>query len=57
VLETAQRIDVQLRRGAPDGWRGVLPKEQVVKRLIYGVVLDREMVERLFAIIKAQVEY
>lgn len=57
TLDRAQRIDTALRRRAPKGWRGFLPKEQVVKRLIYEVVQDKAMVERLFAIIKAQAEY
>jgi type I restriction enzyme R subunit len=57
TLATAQRIDTTLRTSAPDGWRGVLPKEQEVKRLVYQLVHDTELVERLFPVIKAQAEY
>jgi type I restriction enzyme R subunit len=57
VLETAQRIDATLRRSAPDGWRGILAKEQEVKRLVYEVVRDTAVVEKLFPVIKAQAEY
>jgi type I restriction enzyme, R subunit len=57
ALPTALRIDEKLRQRAPDGWRGVAAKEQVVKRLIYEVVSDTTLVERLFSVIKAQREY
>ena len=57
TLDRAQRIDAALRKRAPNGWRGFLPKEQEVKRLIYQVVQDTAMVERLFAVIKARAEY
>jgi type I restriction enzyme, R subunit len=57
TLQRALRIDEKLRMQAPDGWRGVAAKEQVVKRLIYEVVSDTTLVERLFAVIKAQREY
>ncbi len=52
TLDRAQRIDASLRGRAPNGWRGFLPKEQEVKRLIYEVVQDTALVERLFAVIK-----
>ena len=57
ALGRAQRIDASLRGSAPNGWRGFLPKEQEVKRLIYEVVQDTALVERLFAVIKVQAEY
>lgn len=57
VLGTAQRIDERLRAGAPNGFRGNLAKERVVKGLIHEVVRDEELVERLFPIIVAQSEY
>jgi hypothetical protein len=57
VLERAQQIDARLRANAPDGWRGVLPKEQEVKRLIYEAVQDTALVELLFPVIKARSEY
>ena len=57
VLELAQQIDARLRGSAPDGWRGILPKEQEVKRLIYEVVRDTTLVELLFPVVKARSEY
>lgn len=56
-LVSAQRIDIALRSHAPDGWRGVLAKEQEVKRLIYEVVQDAALVEQIFPVIKARTEY
>jgi type I restriction enzyme R subunit len=57
LLGRAQQIDARLRGSAPDGWRGVLPKEQEVKRLIYEVVQDTALVELLFPVVKARPEY
>jgi type I restriction enzyme R subunit len=57
TIRLAQRIDAALRDGAPDGWRGVLPKEQRVKQLILEVAEDTALVERLFAVVKARNEY
>ena len=57
ALGRAQRIDALLRGRAPNGWRGFLPKEQEVKRLLYEVVQDPALVERLFDVIRAQAEY
>ncbi len=57
TLDTAQQIDRNLKREVPDGWRGHLAKEQTVKRILYDIVLDAALVERLFPIIKAQAEY
>jgi type I restriction enzyme R subunit len=57
TLGIAERIDAVLRRSAPDGWRGVLAKEQEIKRLVYEVVKDAGLVEQLFPVIKARAEY
>jgi type I restriction enzyme, R subunit len=57
LLELVQLIDARLRGSAPDGWRGVLPKEQEVKRLIYEVVQDTALVDLLFPVVKARSEY
>ncbi|WP_343390526.1 hypothetical protein [Candidatus Amarobacter glycogenicus] len=43
--------------GSPDDWRGILAREQIVKRALYNVLQDHGEVERIFLIIKAQVEY
>jgi type I restriction enzyme R subunit len=55
--ELALKIDASVRHVRPDGWRGVLAREQVIKRAIFEVVPDQAEVERIFLIIKAQGEY
>ena len=57
ALELALRLDDVVRRVRPDGWRGVLPREQTIKAALYGVLQDVGEVERIFNIIKAQAEY
>ncbi len=56
-LDLALRIDATIRSRKPDGWRGVLAKERVVKSLMHEILNDAARVERLFLIIKAQSEY
>ncbi len=56
-LDLALRIDAAIRSRRPDGWRGALPKEREMKRIIHDIVNDAGMVERLFLIITAQREY
>ena len=41
----------------PDGWRGVQPREQVIKAALYTVLGDVDEVERIFLIVDAQREY
>ena len=53
----ALRIDDAVKRTRPDGWRGVLAREQIVKKALYEVLQDVAEVERVFAVIKAQTEY
>jgi len=55
--ELALRIDDAVKRTRPDGWRGVLAREQVVKKALYEVLQDVAEVERVFSVIKAQTEY
>jgi type I restriction enzyme R subunit len=50
-------IDEEVKNNRPDGWRGILTREQVVKAAIYKVVKSEAEVERIFPIIKAQKEY
>lgn len=57
VLQLALKIDSALKLARPDGWRGVLAKELVIKRALYGVLQQVDEVERLFAIVCAQPEY
>lgn len=57
TLRLALKIDVAVKRGRPDSWRGVQAREQVIKRALYDVLRDEADVERIFLIIKAQKEY
>ena len=57
VLKKAVEIDAAVKRVRPDGWRGVLAREQVIKAALYEILKDEAEVERIFLIIKAQGEY
>ncbi len=41
----------------PNDWRGVLPREQVIKQALYSVLQDVGQVNAIFNILKAQPEY
>ncbi|MFM2217625.1 MAG: hypothetical protein RL240_1943 [Planctomycetota bacterium] len=56
-LILALRIHDVVKAEAPDGWRGVQAREQIVKTAIYSVINHVGEVERLFSIIKEQKEY
>lgn len=53
----ALRLDSVVKKHAPDGWRGNEPKERVIKKALYDELGDKDEVERIFLIIKAQREY
>jgi type I restriction enzyme, R subunit len=55
--DAALRIDAAVKNVLPDDWRGVLAKEQVIKRALYDVLQDVAEVERIFPIVRAQTEY
>jgi len=55
--ELALKIDQAVKVKRPDGWRGVQPREHVIKAALYEVLQDVHEVERIFLIIKAQGEY
>ena len=55
--ELALRIDETVKKIRPDDWRGVQPKERVIKAALFGVLQNQVEVERIFLIIKAQKEY
>jgi len=46
-----------VKEAAPDGWRGVLARENVIKQALWGILGDEAEVERVFLIVKAQPEY
>ena len=50
-------IDEAVKRSRPDDWRGVQPREQVIKRALYDILNDYDEVERIFKIIFQQHEY
>jgi type I restriction enzyme R subunit len=56
-LGLALQIHEAVLRVRPDGWRGVLAREQVIKRELYAVLRDEAKVEQVFVLIKAQKEY
>jgi type I restriction enzyme R subunit len=51
------KIDETIKQVRPDGWRGVQAREQIIKAALYGVLQDIAEVERIFLIVKAQLEY
>jgi len=50
-------IDETVKRIRPDGWRGVQPKEQIIKAALFEIVQDVELVEKIFLVLTAQREY
>jgi len=50
-------VDSVVRRVRSDDWRGNLVRERVLKQAIFGVLDDEQEVEKLFMVIKHQVEY
>ena len=55
--ELALRVDETVRHFRPDDWEGNEPKERVIKGALYEIFKDEMKVERVFLIVKAQVEY
>ncbi len=56
-LERALKLDAAIKAQRSDGWRGVLAREQEIKRAMYNVLGQEAAVEALFPIIKQQREY
>ena len=55
--ELTAQLDEAVKANRPDGWRGVLAKEKVVKKSLYDVLQDEEKVEIIFQILLRQREY
>ena len=53
----ALKVDQAVQQVKPDGWRGELAKERIIKRALFGVLNDVNEVERIFLIIKEHKEY
>jgi len=57
IADLALKIDKTIREVRPDGWRGIQPREMIIKDALYSVLGDVDEVEKLFLIIKEQREY
>jgi len=57
ATDLALMIDKVIREVRPDGWRGIRPRENVIKDALYSILGDVDEVEKLFLIIKEQNEY
>ena len=57
ALDTAMLLDAAIKAKRPDGWRGVVAREQMVKQAMFDVLKDIKEVNRLFPIVFAQKEY
>jgi len=57
ALDTALKLDAVIKAKRPDGWRGVVAREQMVKQAMFEVLRDIKEVNRLFPIVFAQKEY
>jgi type I restriction enzyme R subunit len=54
ALALSLELDAAVKRVRPDGWRGVLPRENVIKQALWDILKNDEEVERIFLIIEAQ---
>lgn len=57
ALDAALKLDAAIKAKRPDGWRGVVAKEQMVKQAMFDVLKDIKEVNRLYPIVFAQKEY
>lgn len=57
ALDIALKLDAVIKAKRPDGWRGLVAKEQMVKQAMFEVLKDIKEVNRLFPIVVAQKEY
>lgn len=53
----AMRIDAAVKTSRSDDWRGIEAKERAIKAALYKELQDKDEVERIFVIVKAQREY
>jgi len=57
ALDLALKLDAAIKAKRPDGWRGVVAREQLLKQAMFAVLGDTKEVERLFPIVVAHKEY
>lgn len=50
-------VDEVVKRVKPNDWRGSIPKENIIKGELFKLLNDKDEVERIFVIIRAQTEY
>ena len=55
--ETAMLLDAAIKAKRPDGWRGVVAKEQMVKQAMFDVLKGHQGSEPPVPIVFAQKEY
>ena len=55
--QLAIEIDEAVKRTKMDGFRGDEVKERLMKKELFGILKNKEEVEFIFEIIKAQAEY
>jgi type I restriction enzyme R subunit len=55
--QLALQIDQTVKAVRPDGWRGILAREQIIKAALYKILQSVDEVERVFVIIRQQKEY
>ena len=53
----ALEVDEAIRKSRPHGWRGIMAKEQIIKKALHEVLRNDDQVHSIFQIIKAQREY
>jgi len=57
-LELALKLDETIKMVRPDGWRGHQPRENTIRAALLPLLNnDKDEVERMFVVIKAQSEY
>ncbi|MET2523295.1 HsdR family type I site-specific deoxyribonuclease [Ralstonia pseudosolanacearum] len=57
TLALVLKVDEAIKLKRPDSWRGVTAREQMVKQILYEVLMDIDAVNRLYPVIFAQKEY
>lgn len=57
ILDITLKIDAKVKQVRPDDWRGIETRERVIKQALYDILQDKDEVERIFLIVKAQKEY
>jgi type I restriction enzyme, R subunit len=57
VLDLTLRLDKAIKQKRPADWRGIKPRELLVQGAMYEVLMDADLVKRLFPIVFANKEY